>query len=438
MAPGVYVSTAKVLLTPQSSVKDGETSSSGNWLSNQQTLQELVGSERLLVRVANTLNLKGSWQALRDQVTLQTFAGTGRSEVNLFSITVKDASPQQAQKLAQAVVDEFISYVEELSAREFANTRKFLEELVAEAKDKVDATEERLLQITSARAEASQSELTVQTLNELDSDRRKAKSEVADLEAELSSLQDYLSGTTTALPGLLHDTSGEGLQEMDRSISTSRLKLLELEQLYTDNNVLVRQQRARLAKLQDSYSAQASLTVEAAAKERTKRLNERREALKSLSARILDIQNRQLTPTEKRQVAKLERELQLWEENHLNLVKQLYQARVVEQSSRRQGALTILESPALGELSREKKSRSLGAQLALALPFSIGFGVFFVLAIDLLSTSLRLVPKIEASLGIPVLTVIPAVDEEVQELWESFKREATVPLIYESLLLDDK
>jgi hypothetical protein len=109
----------------------------------------------------------------------------------------------------------------------------------------------------------------------------------------------------------------------------------------------------------------------------------------------------------------------------------------VEQSSRRQGAITILENPGPGVLVKEKKTRALGAQLALGLPFCIAFSVSAVLALDMLNASLKLTPKIEKALGVQVVAVIPPVDGDLGAAWETYKRENTLPADVEPLLEDE-
>lgn len=438
----VYVSRCKILLTPSrgaSGLTEGRTGGldSNNWIADQQTLGELLTSERLLTRVAQVCNLRTPWQDLREQILFEPMTQNYGGKVSLFSLSVQDASPQQAQKINKAAVQEFVSYVEELSAREFANTRRFLDELVAEAKEKVDDTEERLLSITTSHSDTAESAAASESIQTLEDEKGKLRDEAAQLEAEVSTVQSYLAGSYEVLPVAVTAKAGVGLGQLQGSVDTARLKLLELEQLYTNENVLVVEQRAKLDKLRQLYETRCQQTADSILKDTGALLAEKRKQIAACEARISDIRNRQLTPMEKRQVAKLERQLNMWEENHLNLVKQLYQARVVEQSSRRQGAITVLENPSSGTEAKGKASRSFSQRLALGLPFSLGLGVAVILSIQFVGASLRLVPKIEASLGVPVLAVIPPVDPEFGELWEAYKREETLPTHLPSLLMDD-
>lgn len=432
-----FVSRAKVLLTPsQRAVGDSMRGGvdQNNWMADQQTLVELLTSERLLTRVAQACNLRTPWQDLRDQVHFEAISQDYTRKVTLFSLTIEDSSPVQSKKLTEVVLQEFMDYIEELSAREFANTRRFLEELVAEAKEKVDDSEEKLLTLTSEHSVTPQGAGAIDPIESLETEKRKLKDEAAELEAEVGAVQSFQSGHFDALPSAVSSQAGTSLSSLQTQVDGSRVKLLELQQVYTDQNVLVVEQKAKLFKLEQLYDTRARRAAESVAHEKGRLLAEKQKQIQSCQAKIAELRHKQLSPAERRQVAKLERQLNMWEENHLNLVKQLYQARVVEQSSRRQGAITILESPGPGMQAKDRKNRSMGSRLALGLPFSVGLAVAAVVGLEFLGASMRLVPKIESSLGIQVLAVIPPIDDVTSEIWEAYKREETLPSNVPSLL----
>lgn len=435
----LYVSTSKVLLTPtkMSGSFDGrEDSTRENWIADESTLKEMLSSERLLSRVRSSCGLKESWQELRERVLFEPLTLDYLRRVSLFGLSYSDADPKQAQKICEVLLTEFTSYVEELSAREYSSTRRFLEELVAEAKEKVDATEEKLLTLTTAHADAKQSEQLTENLLQLEADRRKLREEIALLEAEASSVQSFLSGGTAVPPSTVQGKADSGLTQLEGAVASAKLKLLELEQLYTDDNVQVVEQRAKLRKTEQLYQSRLSEFVGAINEEKNQIITQKRKSLQVVEERVRELRNSQLTPAQKREVSKLERQLSMWEENHLNLVKQLYQARVVEQSSRRQGAISILEQPTAGILPKDKKQKSIATRVGFGLPISFAISAVVVTFLDFVSSSLRLVPRIEEALGVPVLAVVPAVDDSLRELWESYKRVETLPKHY-LLLLDE-
>ena len=73
----------------------------------------------------NSLGLADGGESLRERVELRPVS-QNQGQVTLLSISVTASTGTESKKCTQALVEEFISYVEELSAREFASTRQFL------------------------------------------------------------------------------------------------------------------------------------------------------------------------------------------------------------------------------------------------------------------------------------------------------------------------
>ncbi|MGE0492765.1 MAG: GumC family protein [Vulcanimicrobiota bacterium] len=423
-----YASTAKLLLTPPSAAQTGGRAGGAAqplWFAEAATLNELITSERLLGRVVESLKLPYEWTGLKDSVSLDTLGGSRNpfyrgGTVTIFSVTVRAADPESAQKIASALVDEFVRYVAELSAEEYANTRRFLEELVAETRENVEATEDKLLAITAAK-EGAQDESAREARRELEAERMKLKEEVSVLQTELSVIQDFLSGTITSPPWSVISQDNAMLKNLEGAVSENRLKLLELEEVYTPQSKQVVEQRQKLQKVEELYRDHLDSTVSSLASQKSTALQEKQAALSRITSQLIALSKQQLTLEEKREVAKLERELSMWEESHLSLVQQLYQARVVEQSSRRQGAISVMEKPSPGVPAKDKKGPSLLMSLAVGLPFSVVFSLGVVLLLEFLNSSLRVLPRIEESLQLPVLAIIPTVPEELAAEWEEIK-----------------
>jgi capsular polysaccharide biosynthesis protein len=426
-----YLSTARILVTPanQANGTAAQEGASGStkWLTNEATLRELVTSERLVGRVLQLAKRTEKWTDIKEHVVLEPLTQGFSQDVTLFSLGLEDTDPQKSKMMSELLAKEFVSYVEELSAREFANTRRFLEELVAESKERVEATEDKLLNITAAKVSSSDENKLVDSQDELETERRTIKTELLTQESELQAVSAFLNGSVDTPPWAVIQQGDSSLKSLETAASEAKLKLLELEQLYRDDNQLVQAQRAKLAKIQGVYDTRLNSYVRALRNEKAQVVADRRTRLASLDNRIRELRNRQLSIEEKREASKLERQLEMWEENYLGLVKQLYQARILEQASRRQGAITIIQPPYEGLPVKGKARRNLAQALAFGLPFSVALAVGAVLAADYFHSSLRVLPKIEARLGLQVLAVVPTVPAEVAEVWESYKREETMP-----------
>lgn len=419
----LYESSAKILLTPPSGVEDsGGRRRVQLWFADEVTLRELVTSEKLLKRVVEKLELKTTWVDLRENIAFKTPKGRSSSRgsgVTLFFLTASDKDPKRAQEIATELVKEFVNYVQELSAQEFADTRRYLEELVAEAKEKVETLEEQLLSITANKAAGSGEGLLESEAN-LERERLKLKAERAELESQTDAINDFLTGKSKSPPWTIVSQRDQMVGQLETAMSEHELKLLELRQLYKDDSRHIIEEKAKLEKVQKLYNDQVNQVVTSLYNEKLASLKERQDQLTQVSHQLLELRKQRLTPEEKRTVAKLERQLNMWEESHLSLVRQLYQARVVEQSSRRQAAIQVLEQPSPGRAT-EDKIPNLAVSILMGIPFSLLVGLGFVLGADYWSSSIQFIPRVEQRLELPVLVSIPLVPEDLASEWEEVK-----------------
>ena len=426
----IYQSMAKVLLTPSSgSVKAyGGTVQAGadlnqSWFADEVVLNELILSEELLGRVAQMSEKQVPWYQLRSKVTIEPLSRS-RGGLNLFSLTVTDLDPKESQKLTRLVAEEFVKYVQELSAQEFANTRRFIEELVLEAEQRRLAAEEELMQVREKYLGLPTDEEIATRQQSLEAERQEMSREVGKLRAEVASIRTYQSGDSSSIPWAVRQEAQGALGSLESNVAEQQLELAKLKEVYTDESSAVRAAEQRLANAQRLYNEGLDDYVTSLYNDKSTRLQQVISSSQSLSAQLNDLLRSRMTDEDRRVVAKLERERNLWEENHLSLLQQLYQARVVEQSSRRQGSVNVLEQPRLGTPVKAASpvSTSKAKRLALAIPFCLIMGIGAAFLRDYLTSSLRLRPRVEEALEIPVIAVIPSTPSELTVDWERFKR----------------
>ncbi|GMU52083.1 MAG: hypothetical protein AMXMBFR33_12290 [Candidatus Xenobia bacterium] len=425
----VYVSMAKVLLTPPSGATyegDGRGTTRW-WFTDEATLNELVTSEELLRRVIAKLKLKTEWTELKEHITLSPVvaeSGVGMyrygQSSSLFQITVSASEPQLSREIATVVVEEFMTSIQDLSAREFANTRRFLEDLVREANQNAEKAGSKLAAITSKRNTTSDERDVMSTLNELEAQRLSTREQLTKLEAEQDSVNSFLGDPAGTPPWSLLREQG-AIQNLEQTVAENRVKLAEAQQYYTPDSPEVREQTTRLEKIQQLYTAQVVKAAQSVVSEKSTQSGALQSQLAQIEEQIDNLRATQLTPEERRDVAQLERELAVWEENRLALIKQLYQARVVEQSSRRQGAISILLRPTDGVLPRDKRLPSLLRSLAVGIPFALVVSLGLLILADFMSRSLQLLPRVEEALEAPILVVVPRFPKGFSEEWDMVK-----------------
>lgn len=430
-APVVYESSSKILFTPSSgNVRAyGGTVSAGPdfstaWFTDETILNEVILSEELLSRVSSQSEHQTPWFQLKSQITIEPMARQGRG-VNLLLLKMRGSDPKETQKLTRLIADEFANYVQEISAQEYASTRRFIEELVLEAEQRRLSAEEELMVVREKYLGLPNDEEIRTRQQVLETQRQEALREVGALQAEIASIRAYRDSGGATAPWVVLERAEGAIASLEQNVANQKLELAKMREVYTDESSVVKTAQARLATAEKLYAAALSDYVESLYTDKSTRLQQAIEKSQSLSAQLNDLLRYRMSEDDRRELAKLERQRTLWDENHLSLLQQLYQARVVEQSSRRQGAVTILEQPRLGDPvsgGRAIAGRSKAQTVAMSIPFALILGLGAAFLRDFMSTSMRLRPKVEEALEIPVIAVIPSTPSELTVDWERFKR----------------
>lgn len=430
-----YVSRAKVLFTPPAAPVEGVANGTvPAWFTDTVVLQELVLSEGLLNRVIDRLGLQVSWTELRSRVQMEPISG-GRNRATLIQLSVTAESAEAAQRITSALVEEFIAYTEELSAGEFASTRQFLEELVAEAQSRLEGVEAELLAWQEAHGVASSEQaasLALKRRMELESRKASREQEASRLKAEVDELRAFLAGKSSTPPWSVLGQDKSSLDQLEGEVTSHRLKLLELQQVYTDENQLVREQKERLRRAEELYRKELARVTGSLLMEKEGELKRIQDSVAALEKQLRGKAFLHRKPQDELKRAQLQRQLEMWEGTYTSLMTQLYRARVAEQSSRRQGAISVLERPRPGTPTFAIRGGFSWKRLLAALPFCLIFGMIAALLADYLSASMKMQPRVEEALDVPVLGVIPRLPRDLAEEWQRLKRgeedEADYPL----------
>ncbi len=438
--PPVYLSQAKILLTPPTgtvnayggSEAQGGVSLSDSWFADQVVLNELISSEELLSRVLTKMQSPMPWWELTEHIKVRHMSAD-KKVTRLFELAVDSTDPKESQKLARLITDEFVAYVQEISAREFANTRRFIEELVVEAEQRRTEADVSLQDVREKYADSLPDDAIQTEQASLEQVRQQAQREATEIQGQLSSIKSYLDGQTANPPWSILENRDGSLGALEANVANLRLEIEKLRTTYTDENEKVVTAKQQLAKAEELYKNNVDAYVTSLFNDKSSQLQQKLNQNRVATTQLNDIMRSRMTPQDRRAVAKLEREITLWEENHLNLLQQLYQARVVEQSSRRQGAVTVLEKPRPGEIDEKSIRWSAAAKLVIALPFCLALGVGAALLREQLSSSMKLRPRIEEMLEVPVIAVIPSCRDSLVLEWETFKRAPLTPLLKEPL-----
>ena len=426
----IYKSMAKILLTPSSgNVRAyGGTVSAGvdwsrQWFADEVILKELLSSEKLLSRVSEKSDEQLPWFELKNKLSIVPISGDHRG-LKLFAIEYTDSDPKGTQKMARLVADEFANYVQELSAQEHANTRKFIEQLVEEAEQRRLGADEALMSIREKYLGMPTDEEISDRQQDLENERQELSREISSLQAEVASIHSYASGSIAGAPWAVRQEQTGAIGSLEQNVADLKLDLAKKREVYTDDSDVVRAAKKRLQTASALYDESLGEYVQSLYTDKSTHLKQLVKKSQSVSSQLNSLLAQRMTQDDRRELAKLERKRNLWEENHLSLLQQLYQARVVEQASRRAGSVNVLEQPRLGTpiASANPVSTPRSKKIALAIPFCLIMGIGAAFLRDHLYSSLRLRPRIEEALEIPVIAVIPSTPSELTVDWERFKR----------------
>ncbi len=373
-------------------------------------------------RVLARLNLDEPWSSFRGRVAV---APLSERTASIYILSVSGASPAEAEKCAEALSTEFVEYVQELSSKEFASTRRYLEELMSTADLRIKKTEAALEKMRQTLPSDQENDLLAKQRIDIEAENQMLKGEIRGLQQEAQQLEAFVSGSSNVPPWQIVEQNSPSVASLSQSLAQERSKLLELQTIYAESNSQVVDQTRRVADLEELYLGQVKKVAQSLLADKTNLLTSKEGILQANNARLKTLWARRVPESERLKLERLQRQLEMYQESYLQLVKQLNEARVAELSSRRQGAISILERPlgAIASGGGGKQSSRL-RDLALAVPLCLVLGIGAAFLADYLQSSMRLVPRIEEMMELPVLAVIPELPPDVVESWSVMKQQA--------------
>lgn len=427
--PPHYVSTAKLLMNPPRPISYGEVAQlnpSTNWMANLTILSELMLGRDLLTRVAHRARVDQSWSDLRGDIELKQLAGDS-NQVTLLQVNVTESDPKTSEIICKALVDEFIVYSQELSAKEFASTRKFLQGLVDEARSRLAPAEGDLLEWRKHHKVLDAGQVASERLNNLTHLQQQyetAVQKVIRLRNDITSLRYSLAHPSTAPPWLILADKPEGVTAMQERLAQARLKLADLERVYEPTAQVVRMQRAAVDEARELLERELAQYIQSLLTSRELEMRSAEAAIKATRQAISKMPDTGTIARDQLEYARLERQISTWDRNYQGLVSDLYRARLAEQSSSRQGAISVVQEPEPGTAVFSAAPHETRRSLPVNIVLSVLFGISSAFAVEYLMMSMHVRTRIEETLGVPVMGAIPRLPREYVKAWDEMKQNA--------------
>ncbi len=133
LQPPLYLATAMLGVNIAQSAVDSDSNAVQGSKALTETYRQLIASDPVLRPVVDQLGLPFGVEELRDQVEASAIRDT-----QLLSVSVSDADPARAARIANAIADQFSAFIAGQTLDSIASSRTALEEQAGETERRID------------------------------------------------------------------------------------------------------------------------------------------------------------------------------------------------------------------------------------------------------------------------------------------------------------
>ncbi|HOO57056.1 MAG TPA: polysaccharide biosynthesis tyrosine autokinase [bacterium] len=367
---------------------------------------ETVHGPLVLEKVAFDLNL------LKPDYTQQEFnriIGGLRSKIiaervertNMIRIEVSDSNPEKAALIANLVAKHYKDVSHSTKSSDIQKNRQFIEDQLEIAKNRLKKSEEELRAFKTNEGSLSvdsETQLTLERLNNIESELIKARSEREQLETEMYLISSRLGSLD--IEQEISMLEGGTLYPHYQKIIDVQKTIDSLLSTHTENNPEIIELRAEEQRLTDNLKKAVENSLEAALTSLEIKKTEMIRHENKLSSMI----NRELSliPEKDMQLRRLTREVSVNEELYTMLNKEFKETQIKEMGMISE--ITVI-SPAIAPKRPIKPNAMFNIVIGALLGLVLG-GVLAAL-IESFDTSIGAVEDIERLLEVPVLAAVP-------------------------------
>ena len=246
----------------------GTNSGGGSSTGSPTNYIELMKSRRVLEPIIDDME----WEDEKKKPDAASFAKAhldikNTKQTNLITITAKGRTPEEAQKISQSVVDNFLAMQTDMNQQTQSLLVKFLNERIETAKKDADDAATRLATYSKEHkmyAPDEQTKLTVEQLNAYD----KA---ISELEVQQKSAQATYDTATAKLgeqkadAKKFHINDNSNVQNLRAQIVNKQVQLVGMREKFTEEHPSVIQVRKELSSLNSALVNEVNAAVDSSA-----------------------------------------------------------------------------------------------------------------------------------------------------------------------------
>ena len=183
---------------------------------------------------------------------------------NLIEVAARGKTPEEAQKISQAVVDNFLLMQTDMNQQTQSLLMKFLDDRIGTAKREAEDAEAKLAQFSREHKLYSpddQAKAAIEQMAAFDKAIGEVQVAARSAQASLDAANEKL-GEQKSASKAYNISDNATVQKIRDQIVAKRLEIVGLEQNYTDIHPSVQRAQKELEQLQNSLDAEVRATVE--------------------------------------------------------------------------------------------------------------------------------------------------------------------------------
>lgn len=393
----------------------------GNAKQLMSTYAEILKSRTVVESVINQTQAdKEEPPTYEDMLKIITTLPVKDTEILNVKVTAK--SPEEAELVANTLVNTFIDRMTYLSRSEQSTVREFIGERLQDSKQELEQAETALEAYKRDQkivAPADETKAMVEKLAQID---QAAAENTVNLAAAQATLASSARQIDQEKPGFVADSPL--IQQYKSKLAELEVELVSLSQNYTDKHPKIQATRAAVAETQSKLNAEIGriLTADAASVNpihqglvQTKIQSEAQIAVAAAKdqaiKQILGQSEQQLMqlPAKEQGLAKVMRDASVAQEIYIMLAKRHEEARISEVM---QPTDVQVIDTAIAAKDPIKPRKALNVAIAAILGLFLGVGLAFLL--EFMYKTINTPEDVEQYLGLPVIGKIPDFDADAK------------------------
>ncbi|MDR7418481.1 MAG: hypothetical protein QN178_06190 [Armatimonadota bacterium] len=377
---------------------------------------QLIGSRAIATRVAERLNLSNPGQIQRN-LSASPVRGSA-----MIRITATARDPQRAAEIANTAAEELISYFRETNRASMAETRRFIEEQLAQARARLDASDRAIQAFKENKGMASVETIRAQMLSAIatgQTDLDAATTALRETEARLTAARDRLNRESPVMVASRATSDNPVFRRYQDRLVDLEITRATLAQSYTPQHPRMEQVTREIAEIRSKLTAEARTSIAqeitATNPTHTRLVSdivtmevERAAAAARLQALQVAQRRRQAAvstlPSAESEYLRLVRENRILESNYTSLATRYQEAVLREQQAGFfPASLQVVETARPPQRANTTFPITAAAAAALGLLLGAAGALF----LETLDDRIRDAQEAERVLGAPVLAEIP-------------------------------